>query len=223
MKLSHFDLESPIFLDSEFIHVLVIESPKLFYKITKEIYMQINGEDGRFILSEKEKALSFSKNAYLFHDYFSLQINDKKIITALYKDLEKLQQDNFISEFSIMQENIISLFEKINSESRFAIDYDEDTGFSEILKAFNVKFEENTGSFLENLVEYIKILIAVSSVKCLFFVNLKSYLSEEELKMFYKEMQLSDISILLIEDCQREKIEDEKILIIDKDLCEIVV
>ena len=166
MKLSHFDLESPIFLDSEFIHVLVIESPKLFYKITKEIYMQINGEDGRFI---------------------------------------------------------ISLLEKINSESRFAIDYDEDTGFSEILKAFNVKFEENTGSFLENLVEYIKILIAFSSVKCLFFVNLKSYLSEEELKMFYKEMQLSDISILLIEDCQREKIEDEKILIIDKDLCEIVV
>lgn len=41
--------------------------------------------------------------------------------------------------------------------------------------------------------------------------------------MFYHEMALNEISVFLLENTLKTKLEGEKITIIDRDLCEIVV
>ena len=51
------------------------------------------------------------------------------------------------------------------------------------------------------------------------FVNIKSFLREEEVKELYKEADYRKVHIILIENTMRDKIINENILIIDKDMC----
>lgn len=54
------------------------------------------------------------------------------------------------------------------------------------------------------------------------FVNLKQYLSKSEYNNFINFIKVKKINILLIENRTTYSNENEKILIIDKDLCELL-
>ena len=57
----------------------------------------------------------------------------------------------------------------------------------------------------------------------LFLVNLKTMLLPEELSLLYREAELCGWNLFLFENSERPKLRGEKIRIIDRDLCEIVV
>lgn len=59
MKLVHVDLDTKL-LDDNVITEWIIESPEEFTRYVQEFYLQCEGEEGGFTLSEGEKELNIS-------------------------------------------------------------------------------------------------------------------------------------------------------------------
>ncbi len=113
--------------------------------------------------------------------------------------------------------NIVETFDLTPQFEYFRIDV------TALLKAFNVRIFQEENTLLERLVAYIKLGTRYLGIRQYFFVNLKCFLSGTELILFYKEAALEHVGLFLLENTVREKIDGEKIVIVDKDLCEIVV
>ena len=76
-------------------------------------------------------------------------------------------------------------------------------------------------SFSEKLAQYMKIMSELLGKKLLIFVNIRSYLENDQIRELMKNAVYNEISLLFIENIQRDFSKDEKYYIIDKDNCEI--
>ena len=99
--------------------------------------------------------------------------------------------------------------------------FDEELGMSAILKGVNMRYEEQEMDFFEKLVSYIKIVVKVLAVKLVVFVNIRSYLTDEQMQALCKEMTYQEVKGLFIENQERSCVEGVRRYIIDKDKCEI--
>ncbi len=98
--------------------------------------------------------------------------------------------------------------------------YNEDVNIASLLKVFDVKIDIENHSLISRLVEYVDTLYKHCNIKCFVLVNLKAYFTDEEILVFYKHIFYSKINVLLLESSQKEKLcEEEKVYVIDKDLC----
>ena len=103
------------------ITVLSVEAPSAYQKIMHDFWQQYNGNEGSFILSENGKELKIQKNVECIYNPFSVNLNDKKILTKLYHELS-LQSDSLLQEDGIeLRESIISYFDKLLNTVPYAI------------------------------------------------------------------------------------------------------
>ncbi len=222
MKLVHIDLESQFEFDEK-INVLCVENAIQFRKFLEDFHCQIDdGLNGKFVLSENEKNLDFSKSVMVITDYFSLDFNEKKLQNKLYLVLQSVCEEKFKVDFAKFNEEFYRLFNKLNSESPFELECDIDPSINALLKCFGVSFSCENSSFIEKLCKYTEIIFNLLSLKLIVFVNLKSYLSKEELKLVYQFFSYNKINIFLLESNFKESNEQEFCVIVDNDLCEIV-
>ena len=64
--------------------------------------------------------------------------------------------------------------------------------------------------------------ISILHIRVLVFVNLRSYLTDEQIQELMEEALRQQIYVVLVENSQKNCIEGEKRYIIDKDMCEIL-
>lgn len=224
MKLSYPIFENPIIFKENKINVLVIENQKLFVKLINELLHQINGFDGKFVLSLNFKEIEINKNMDMLIDPFSLDINQKKVITKLYSHLKNtaLDSDFYIDTKAILSE-IMQYAEKISQTSQFPLAYANDIDIVSVFKILDLKIEICLESLVEKILDYCSVVQEFCGITCMVFVNLKCYLSDEELEQFYRIVSYKKIFILLLENTVREqRFEIEELHIIDSDLCEII-
>ena len=84
-----------------------------------------------------------------------------------------------------------------------------------------VKIEVQVQSILERIIEYIKISSNLLKQNIFVFLNLKLFLTEQEIEELYKECFYRKVHLILIEAIYHTKKIEEKICIIDKDKCVI--
>ena len=87
MKLvnTYYNLEMDI-VENQVI-VLSVENPIAYAKLVGDLWKQVNGEDGSYILSDCEKVKNISKEIECILNPFALDCNSKKIISRLYQEL----------------------------------------------------------------------------------------------------------------------------------------
>ena len=86
----------------------------------------------------------------------------------------------------------------------------------------DVRFDENDTTLLERVSAYIDLCNNFLKLKLLVFVNLRSYLSDKELEELYNQVRYYNIKLLLVEHyLTSPALPQEKVLVVDKDLCEI--
>lgn len=91
-----------------------------------------------------------------------------------------------------------------------------------LIKLYNVSIDSSEKSLAEQLLLYMKICRDFFKKKLFVILNLKSFLSKDEIELFYKATFYEKFDLLLIESSQKEAPRDcEKVKIIDEDLCEI--
>lgn len=223
MILRHEGYDFEIKLQENQISVLVIEKQQVMAKLVQDLYLQCNGKEGGFVLSDAEKIISIEKNMELILEPFSINCNDKKIVNKLYQELTALAKETLIQEGLQLNFQITAYLEQLLQEVPYHLSYKDEHEVQEILKFADVRLDSDGETIAEKIVEYLRVINQICGCNICVFVNLKSFLSKEDLQQLYEFANYQKIHLVLVESCEREKIEKEKTFIIDKDECIIEI
>ena len=202
--------------------VLVIEDPEVFADFTGSFFAQCAGVDGSIVLSDDSGIFTFSKTAILVTDYYGLDINSRRVQSRLYQSMRDIgvelgkEKDDFTRCG-------IEIIEKLLNAARFDhVDYNLEIDWNDFFKLFQVRIAEDYVTIAEKLIEFIKVCSQLLDIRLIAFVNLKSYVSHDELLEIYRMAVYLKVNLLLIESAERESFGPEKYYIIDKDKCLII-
>lgn len=203
------------------INVLIIENGTFFRKAVFDAVNQAKGEEGEFILSENFKIIDFSKNAEVIINFSELDFDSRKFAAKINKMAENASEElenesmELLSKINIFAASLATLMD-------IDVSFSEKENISDIIKLFDFKIDREGKTLGEQLLEYMKMCRMFFGKKLFIFVNLKSYLSEEEAESFYKSVLYEKYDVLLLESHQRGAfLEKEYVTVIDEDLCEI--
>lgn len=223
MKLAHPDWEHTVIFSENQINVITVENKAFFSKLISVLLLQTEGADGDFVLSEDDIVLPISKICDVIINPFSLDFNSKKNLTKIYNLLKISAFDE--NHYTLTGELKTQLFKYLDTllfDFDFPVTYQDDFDFVSLFKAVNIAIDEIGTTLLEKLIHYIRISAELLEIKCFMFVNLKTFLSDSELKELYTFSFYHKVHLLLFEGFFTEKTQPcEKHYIIDNDLCEI--
>ena len=223
LKIAHPHLEQIISVEEGVVNLLIVENPTEFYNFVTELISQSTGGEGNFVVSSNGEIISIEKECEVVHNLFSFDFNDKKLLNLLYKKLERIGTDGeTILKLGELNVNLHSLLSDLFFKTNFSLDFNELT-LQDVLKSSSVKFESNYETVLEKLIFYVNAIAELKNNQLFIFVNLKSVLSDLELKSFYYHCLSVKANLLLIESSKiRSLLDCERAIIITDDLCEIV-
>ena len=225
MEIKFFEIENSVKFIQGHISVFEIENKNLFKNIILHLYQITQGESDNISINiiENDKVENF-KNYELVTNIFS--INESAINNKLIKYL------NTELECSEYQKDILDILEQLKNtflhyfdDIPFDLCYNDNVTIVDLLKDFAPKINNQVNfNYLDMLNNYIKAIKMLKINDIIIFVDLKKYLTSEELKNFYENVFMLDLSVLLIESCRSEIIEGYEWKInIDNDLYETVL
>lgn len=222
MKLVYTELEQQLVFQENKVNVLVVEHKELFRRMINALNDQLEGVEKGFTLSADNKILKIEKELCLVLNPFALEINARKALTGLYNELSKLglNEENYVKTCRLKGEIAEYIYDLLNQVD-YALDFQDDFGLQNLFKALEVQFETGEGEFLERIVHFMDVCAKFQKVKILAFVNLKTYLTDDELHELYKEAFYRKMHSLLLENSIESELEEEIVHIVDRDLCVI--
>ena len=219
MKLVNTDYGIDMELVENTVQVLTIENSIAFRQLVGDLWNEVEGGDGTWVLSENNNTLLLSKNMAMVFNPYAIDANDKKVISKLYAELNGIINENYIKEAEAVNGSIVSLFTNIIQEVPYFIDFKTDMDALGLFKVYNIRIDVEYNSLLERIVDYIRAFHNICNIRVFAFVDLKNYLSLEEIKQLYEFVIYEKACLMLIEGRQSDYIEAENRLILDKDLC----
>lgn len=217
-------INTPIELLSDKVYSIEIENRVYFYNIVSSLFRIANGELNEHILFYgMEGEINLSNKIIIINDYFNFHELFKSFSTSFIKYLSLNMNDNdkndIITRYSNMCDYIIK---KVNS---FDLPFNPkiDPTFDVVLKSLKLEIKEKE-SIIENLYLLLDVEKEIKNDEIIFFINLKQYLNKEELNELYKYALYNGIKIILIDSQSYGcSLNNETKLVIDSDLCEIVL
>lgn len=222
MKLVHSNVEKHLIFQENLINEIIIENPNFFYNFIIELKTQINGNTGKFILSLDNKELNISKEIELITDFFSIDLNDKKITTKLYNELKSIaySEDIYMRTQTLLS-NLEEYLNEIEFSSEYNFSFNNEIDIINLFKAYGINFEINNNRFIDKLFQFISLIHDLLNKKIIIAINLKSFISKEELENLYSMIAYKKIHFLLIESSEKYRLDSEIRTIIDNDNCEV--
>lgn len=220
MKLVHGNWDFAIECQEGKINQLIIESPDLMAELIIELNNQINGSDGNFVLSENQSELKLSSALDLVMDPFSADVNNRRVLNKLYKEIRELAYDG--EQYLKTRETIggiMTLIEELSDSINVPVIYDDEVDFEAILKAVNLKIDIELESLIDRIIEYSRAMVEYCNVKLIVFINIKTFISNNNLIKLYEFWNYNKINVLLMEGNSNSLGELENTWIIDKDQC----
>lgn len=215
-------LETSFELKNDVVNTLVIENRELFISFIKQLYIEMSTEEGKIILQDELKELSFNKYAELIIDPFAIDPNNAKNLKKLYERIIKNSSNEEIYEKRLVFENILKDYvEEIVFLSDYELIYDN-LDYQNIFKAVNLHIDTETKNLASMIIDYMRISSDLSGTKLFIFVNLDNFLTDEDLIELQNFISYNNIIVFCLQNqLNRKLIENENLRIIDEDLCEI--
>ena len=217
MKLVNSKYNLDIEFEENISNTLVLENKQHMIDVIQNLILQLKGDEGDFVLSA-EKNVKFDKVVEFIANPFEIDFNNKKIVTKLFEQLIAVASE-CVEEYNFINGKIVGTLDDICSKIEYSnVEYNLEYEWKSIFKLYNVRIGENYNS----LYEKVKVLADILHIKLLIFLNIKEYLTEEEINNLQKICFYKKIFLLLIESEERFALDNEKTFIIDKDRCLIV-
>ena len=221
---SKYGIEPSITITDTDFYTLSIENKKFLYEYLNQLKEQSeNDKLENFHLLLNNKVLNTEKSISLITDFTNIDFNSKQITNLLYKKFaDFLTKGEQTSQIINLESIILNLAEDFRVNSGLNIEYDSTITSSNLNKICSLKISENSNKLLIKLCEYINLLCDLKPLKLFILVFSKHYLGNDELICLYKHCRDKEVRLLLIEGVDNtELLDNEKRLIIDKDLCSI--
>ena len=222
MKLVYPEWTSQITFSEGGTEIVQIEDPVYFSSVLGELVGQCENDNGRFVLSDGDEILDFSKSAEIILSPFSLDVSSRKISSEIVKSLVKVAYDEKFVETGNITSIILKYLYKLIDYEDINVELNDEVDLQMLFKSAGLKAAIDETSLLTRLTDYIFLIRDLLKVKLFICVNLLSYISEDQFFAFKKTVTAGKISVLLLQSIVKsEMIKNKERLIIDKDLCEI--
>lgn len=219
MKFVYPDIDCVFDTEIERINTIVIENPRLLCAMISDLQTQIAGGEGRAVLSTSGKRLSPEKQLEVLDRFIPLELNTKALISRITADLEKKAlSDEYYPQTSALIGSVDAYL------STLAFDYPCDVAFTKvgigaILKSAGAEIRDDYESLGEKLIDYFQLVNDLIGRKLFITVNLRSFFTAKEAQLFMKTVASHQFDVIMIESHEHQRLEEEKRLIIDADLC----
>lgn len=221
MKLVEREYGIEVDIKENIVAIIVLEDVKLRLPLINELFSQTSGKEGNWLLFENDKSFDLGKKVELILEPLTLTLNNRKVKTKLYQDIKTISQDCCFSQGLEVHSQICNYLENMLGKLPYPVKYDEDWDVSEILKAYNVELVEEYDNIFEKLYNYIKLVNTVCGTDIFIMVNIKQYLTDEQITELYKMAAYGKIQLVLIEFNMNNKRDCEELYILDNDDCVI--
>ena len=219
MKLSIQGYGIDIELKENQVDVITVENPDAMSALVFDIWRQCNGNDGCWVFSEGEKIIKANKEVELVTNPFAIDVNDKKILSKLYAEMQSEAEESCYDIISNINSDIVNLIDRVSDRLPYPIISDLNIDISGLYKLYNVQIDDQSEGLMEYLINYICLKHRILGVKVFVLINIKQFFSEADLTMLYESLHYNKISIIVVEGVFSERNRYETGLIIDKDLC----
>lgn len=224
MKINVNYIDCVLNIDDGSVLSIEIENKRYFYRFIKDLNNILNGignED--IIIYEGDKEINLTNKIKIVVNYFDLELNSKKVSNEIVKYINENIGEEI--KFKLSQEilKIIKIYNNILNEIDMPLVIDENLSIDSVTKNLKISLDEKS-ELLENLLLLIDLERTIKCNKLLVFVNLKQYLSKEELNELYKYSLYNKMKIMLVDSqCYGVTLNCEKKLIIDENLEEFMI
>lgn len=219
MKLYNSKLGLEVDFDENQVINLTVESSDVFADFVYNLYKQVGGDEGDFVLAEAEKTLSMAKNACIVTNPLIVNCEDRRIMNQLYKNLSDHVAKEHFEKFAEVNQHIIGFVDYVINTSEYNLVTDTDFVVANLLKYCNVHISTEYENFAEKFIDYLRANKTICKLDVVFVINLKQYFNENYLFEIYKFCFYNKIFLVNVENIKSEAIEGDKYVIIDKDLC----
>ena len=225
MKLTIKYLDNDIDIKENEVYALEIENKNYFYRIVRDLHniCDNNIVDDIYLSDDNNNEINYFNKFKIFIDFFDFNFDSKKITNDIIKYLNKNisieVKDSILNQYN----KIIKLYKKELNNIDIPLMIETETDSDNITKSLKISIEVK-----QNLIENLLLLIDIENIlgtkDILIFVNLKQYLTKNELEELYKYTIYNEVSILLIDSqCYGGTLNNEKKLIIDENLDEFMI
>ena len=220
MKLFHPEFSESFLLKDGAANVIIIENGVLFYSLTKELSLQCEGKDGDFILTDALCEIPAEKNIDFVGDILNFSVNERKLAAKLLARLsdKALDDEHFAATAELMSAIEQYLLDLI-SDFDISVHLENSIDIAMLLKAAPVTVSDIHSSLPEKICNYVKIENEFFGKRIFAFVNLRQFLSKEDINDIYKFFRYEKLYLLLLEGYQKYTSQDAHTLIIDEDMC----
>ena len=203
------------------INSLVIENQDLFVRLLKDIYSQMNGDDGVSVVSSNDKILDLSKNVEVIDSFVDFEINKKNLISKIVTKIESIaNSETFISDSYKLLSNIESYLNDISFELTGDIFF-SNIGILSIIKACSPVIRDEYDSIAEKVIDYFELVSEYDRKKLFITVNMRSFVSDSEVQLFVDTVLSHEYNVIMVENREYNKLLKENRFIVDSELCEI--
>jgi len=221
MKILYEFIETPIILDKEYFYSLIVEDQEKYRNFLNNILNQINNKEEFLLLYDNSKKLDFSKEVMFIESVFNIETEEKKLSTFIQKDLIKNLKDYDMVAFNELVIKINEYLRNITMNYDIALSFDNDISINDFLKTFDIKPLYEEENYLVLFINKIKSLQLLFNKNIFIFNNLHLYFKDDEIEILKNEMNKLEIYFLNISSFNYPYLKNEKVILIDKDLCEL--
>ena len=225
MKINVNYIDNELILEDKKILNIEIYNKKFFYRFIKDLSLIENGNNLEEItaFNKQNEEITLTNKIEILSDFLDFDLYNKKYSSDfqkyIVKNSEEKNIDKIVKEYSKVYDSISNIVNLLDIPITIKNDFD----FESIIKSF--KFEVNfSDDLLNNLTDLLEIKLSLSKEKIYVFINLKSYLSNEDLLEFYKYICSKNINSIFIDTSKYEDFNNYvNKIIIDTDLDEFVI
>lgn len=205
MNLKMIGLENEIQFTDDKNTILVIENHIVLGNILKIMndIVHYSIDSNEVVLLHKGDNIIAKANLIL--DPFNIDINSKKILKELYKQIQStFQVDEMIHEFYNGVVHINNMIEDVLQDYDIDFEYNHDLEVQSYLKLMNLRINDlRSLSFYDQVLNYLEIISELFPTQPIIFYNLLSYLSDEQIKMLCDFKNYKHLYVLFIENKDR--------------------
>lgn len=223
MKWVYPEIDYVVDTDNERVNTIVIENQKLFFSICDDLYNQVQGNEGKSVVSSDNKVLEVSKNVEVLNQFIPFDVNTKVLLNRLSSTIEKkaLENDYYektMQEMANLQKYLFDLTEYLPGDIVL-----KKMSISSIIKASGVEFENEYDKLAEKVLDYMEMVREYDKDKLFILINFRSYVMDEDVYQFMDTIKRQLFNVVLIEEKEHKLLSNEKRYLIDEDLCEIAI
>lgn len=225
MKIKIDYIDNELKFDNKSIVSFEIRNKKYLYRIISLFYSLANGEvtDEIICINDQNEEIKLTNKIRIFTNYIDFGFGSKQYSNDLIKYILSNIDEYNIEGITKTYNKLCTLVNKELNKTDIPLYIANDGNMENIIKFFKISIKQKE-ELLDNLLLLIDLENILKLNKILCFVNLKQYLSREELLEFYKYATYNSIKIIMIESNQYDYIKEfENIIVIDNNLDEFVI